>query len=108
VDEGWRLRVRVDGVRVKRGEIERAIERYNDRKDAGGIGEGKRVQREDVSRRMLSGLDLDYDEIQRLKVPLATAPMEAIKAGLPVVEVMSGQWFDGLITGLLLAESRSS
>lgn len=90
---------------MKRGEIKRARKRHYDRKVAGGAS-NDRLAEHDESRRILSGLDLDLDELLKLSGDVVAAPIEASRAGVAPQDLLFGMWVDGLVVGLLLAEQR--
>lgn len=87
--------------------IKDAIRLYEERKRASGVsGNDPNPQGEDIVRRVLSGLDLDFEELLDLRSSLAGAPMNTIAMGGGLPHVLVGQWVDGLATGLLLARLR--
>lgn len=89
------------------GEIAAAIKRYTERKEATPL-RNDRIAAEDVYRLVLSGLDLDFQELMELKLPVVKPAVEAVHAGVPRGEVFYGMWVDGLVTGLMIAEARAS
>lgn len=79
------------------------IRRYDERKAAVGV-ENQRLVEMDPVRGLLSGFDLDVDELVDLKPFLVAAAVRASVTGIPAGEILFGQWVDGLMTGLLFAE----
>lgn len=92
------------------GEIKAAAERYQKRLDAAGmnasvLGEGSEAI-EAAFRRAASGLDIDPEEVREAASQEAPAILVASLAGLSPVAIATGQWVNGLIVGLLVAEAR--
>lgn len=90
------------------GEISEAIDRLEARKDAGGLNmqQAGQIVGEDVTRRVWSGLDINLDEVDEIKREIAVSILGGILEGNHPVTVGTGMWFDGLATGLLIAEAR--
>jgi hypothetical protein len=90
------------------GEIESAIKRLEERKLASGVVGDKygELQGEDATRRVFSGLDLDIDEVFEVHRIMARTVLGGLAEGNNAVLVGAGMWFDGLVTGLLIAEAR--
>jgi len=86
-------------------EIEEARARHMERKLAAGAV-NTQSQDESVARAVFSGLDIDFDEIMRLRNDIVAAPMAALAGGIPIHEVLLGFWVDGMAVGLLMAEKR--
>lgn len=91
------------------GEIAAAIKRLEERKLATGIDGDKagQFQDEDGTRRAFSGLDLDIDEVFAFNVVMVRTTLSGIAEGNPAGLVGAGMWFDGLATGLMIAEARA-
>jgi hypothetical protein len=80
-----------------------------DRKQAvhdNGLLEAKAVPLEQMLAAW-SGLDLDPNEIRELAPVIAFTVVQALAAGMPVIGVAASMWWEGLATGLLLAEVRA-
>lgn len=89
------------------GEIREAFDIFNERKAPLIEGQSAMVG-DDVARLMLSGLDLDLEEIQGLKRQIASSFVMAVEeGGCHPLESAFGLWVDGLATGLILAERRA-
>lgn len=88
------------------GELREAVEAYEERKQAVECPNGAAVE-EDVGRLLISGLDLDYDEIFELKKMALVPALDAMLVGVNPLEVVFGMWVDGIVTGLILAERRA-
>lgn len=90
-----------------------AILRFADRKRAAGMEAPADFQTEETVRRLYIGLDLDFDEVLDIRkevtmVALA-ATVDALKESnlVQVAHIFAGQWLDGFVTGLMLAELRA-
>lgn len=91
------------------GEIEAAVDRLKERKaaasiDVSGFGEAVDVE---VFRRIWSGLDLDMDEVLERAQSVRYSAFGSLSSGMNAVDVVAGYWFDGIATGLLIAEARA-
>lgn len=60
----------------------------------------------DEVRLLLIGLDVDAESAIELATKVGAESLATILAGAPPFCVCSGSWFDGLLTGLLVAEVR--
>lgn len=74
------------------------------RKVNAGI-ESTEAREEDDSRLLVSGFDIDYEELLSFKKKIAAGSFEAAIDN-PLPEVFSGMWVDGLITGIIYQELR--
>lgn len=91
-----------------KGEIKAAIERFEERKTAAGLGEQPVIRDQEVVRRSWSGLDLDLGEVEELLPYLMRAALIGIlTTGLPPAKIAADLWCDGLAVGLLVAEARA-
>lgn len=89
-------------------EIREAMVRMEERKIAAGIGGSfGQVCEEDITRATFSGLDLDVDEIYELQPLVAASFMGAVLQGLDPGLAAAGLYWDGIATGLLIAEQRA-
>jgi hypothetical protein len=88
------------------GEIREAANVLEERKDAIVPGQSEMVG-DDEARLMVSGLDLDLDELCGFKREVGFAFIAAVRGGINPVEAAFGLWVDGLVTGLILAERRA-
>ena len=96
------------------GEIQKAVERYEDRKVAVYAGGERESLSQDRMRTLLVGLDLDLGELNDFRHAAVGAAMEvyerALKEGLEpplaMAHVIAGTWVDGIVTGMLLQEDR--
>ena len=97
-------------------EIEDAVRRYEDRKDAAyGDDRSDPGLNQDGMRSLLIGLDLDIEELHEYRIlavqaalrmyslVLAQATFDRDKA---LAHTLAGTWVDGIVTGLLIAEAR--
>lgn len=98
------------------GEILDTIRKFEARKDA-AVGEersGHATTEDDGARLVLSGLDLDLEELHEARHMSAAAAIEHINAataeGMDLNEavsgVLAGLWVDGLATGMHLQQDR--
>lgn len=82
------------------------MDRYEDRKEAMSLhGNANEVETDQI-RVLLSGLDLDVEELANLSLYVAHAALTGLRHGVPLPGVMKGAWVDGLVTGILLQEAR--
>jgi hypothetical protein len=87
------------------GEIADAVHRYTDRKKAAGVApEGSKMP-EGAARLIISGFDLDYDELLECQIDVVKVAFAAALSH-PLPEVFFGQWIDGLVTGLVMGQIR--
>lgn len=97
---------------IEQGEIERAIARYNDRKDAIKEGLGGNLEVRDMGeenmRLLLAGLDIDLGELDffRRKALGAVLGVAQQNPEIPVEHLIAGTWVDGFVTGVILGEGR--
>jgi hypothetical protein len=88
------------------GEIRIAAQRMEDRKEAAQIpGMGGMVA-EDTARMIFSGVGLDFDEIMELTPRVKATILAGLVRGLAPTAMGAGLYFDGIVTGLLIAEAR--
>jgi hypothetical protein len=86
-----------------------AIAKFDQRKDAADIKEaGGSIPDEARARALVSGFDLDFEEVLALREPVSVPCVGAIAEGIDPIHVISGCWIDGLMTGLLLAELQTA
>lgn len=78
-----------------------------DRKIAAGVthGEGQ-VVNDDQMRAVWSGLDLELAEVDAFRRQVMEAAYASELAGIPGCAVAAGMYFDGIATGILIAEQR--
>lgn len=77
---------------------------WAERKKAMGV-EDTEQRGEADSRWLVSGYDIDYEELLGFKNKIAAGAFEA-SITQPLPEVYSGMWVDGLITGIIFQELR--
>lgn len=88
------------------GEIRAAAQRMEARKDAAQIaGIGQMVD-EDTARMIFSGVGLDFDEVMEMTPRVQSAIFIGLLQGLAPTAIGAGLYFDGIVTGLLIAEAR--
>lgn len=87
------------------GEIKKADDRFNERKNSAGIYD-QEISTEDTSRRVFSGLDLDWEEIVAFHDRSVQLAIEAVEAGVPLGNIVGGLAVDGLMIGILLEKAR--
>jgi hypothetical protein len=96
---------------VVSGEIKAAEQRYRDRVDAAGVADtamrgASEDEAEAAVRRMLSGFDLDIDELKEvLGRRHLQASMAMVISGAPALTCATF-FSEGIAVGLLLAEAR--
>jgi hypothetical protein len=85
-----------------------AVEALNARKTTEYGGDETVTLPEQRARRVMVGLDLDYDElVEVLDIATCTLLSENVVGHADAYMTVSGAWLDGLLTGLLLAEGRA-
>lgn len=93
-----------------KGDIQRAVEALEERKKALGIGDGSGggdlIEGEERVRLLLSGMDIDIEELTEALSMVARAERVARQAGIPAEFISPGFFMDGLATGLVMAEQR--
>lgn len=89
-----------------KGELQRASEKYEARKEAIAIDHTERAP-EALMRLLISDLGLDYEEMLRSRGPVIAGLAEGLASGLPVPELVHGFWIDGVIVGILLERARN-
>lgn len=97
------------------GEIVDAMEKFDQRKDALRCEPDGSISADtDTARLMLSGLDIDIDELHAGRIAAAEAARlavnEKIEAGedatATIASEFAGLWVDGFVTGLLTGLDR--
>lgn len=89
----------------KPGEINDAMDRYQERKLAAG-NDPTAVSQEDKVRLSLLGTDLDFDELMSHKREMITVAERGYHAGVPIGEIVFGMWADGVVVGIEIEKAR--
>lgn len=90
-------------------EIQAAAERMEARKEAAMVDNDSVVGEmvgEDTARLTFSGVGIDFDEIMELTPGIKIAILGGLFQGLSPDAMGAGLYFDGIVTGLLIAEAR--
>jgi hypothetical protein len=95
------------------GEITDAVDKHEERKSA-ALGKrfddapiGVDADGEGVIKLLLSGLELDLDELMEQSGQVSHVAATAVLAGAShPMPVLKGVWVDGLVTGMLIVEAR--
>jgi hypothetical protein len=91
------------------GPIERAVDKMNDRKMAIGCSEEEGLQGDDnFARMMLSGYDLDLEELDFYRRQMLAAGAESLERNMregkdfskAMALALAGTWVDGVQTGI--------
>lgn len=83
-----------------------AVDAMDERKVA-VYGDGDGLVYEGQQRRLMVGLDLDFDELHNIASLGASIWLTGLLTGAcDIGEALRGLWADGVMTGLLLAEMR--
>lgn len=91
------------------GEIEAAMHRLDERKRSalgGEISQGSTVVDHKTYLMMFSGLDLDPDELHRVKLHVALSFVIAAQGGCDPIAGAAELFADGIATGMLIAGGR--
>jgi hypothetical protein len=94
------------------GEIRRAVKRLEERKRASSIARRSFRTVEEIESAMASaralyvGTDLDFTEASEAATDAAEIFVSGILAGYPVRALAAGNFAEGLLVGLLVAEAR--
>jgi hypothetical protein len=91
------------------GEIKAAAERMEARKEAALVDNDALIGEmvgEDTARLIFSGVGLDFDEILELTPGIKMTILGGLFQGLSPDSMGAGLYFDGIVTGLLIAEAR--
>lgn len=91
------------------GEIVAAAERMEARKAAALVDDDNRIGEmvgEDTARMIFSGVGLNFDEILDLTPGIKMVILKGLLQGLSPESMGAGLYFDGIVTGLLIAEAR--
>lgn len=87
------------------GEINDAMNRYQARKQAAG-NTGTETAKEDMARLVLSGTDLDLEELLSHKREMIATAEKGYKSGIPIGEIVFGMWVDGMVVGIEIEKAR--
>lgn len=95
-------------------EVREAVERFENRKNAAGAFENDKTTDDDGARMILSGLDLDLEELRIFKEASARAGIAHMNAMLEsgtdinaaISQVIGSIWVDGVATGMMIQEGR--
>ena len=72
------------------------------------VTDGDDITETDVVRRLMSGFDIEPDELVKAIVPLQKSSIRALIAGVgDYSSLISGAFMDGLLVGLFLAQARA-
>lgn len=88
------------------GEVMAAMKRMEARKESIDLGAVGESLGEDRARAVLSGLDLEMEEVFAAQMSVGKAFVHGAVSGLDPIHMAAGLWVDGLAAGLLIAEAR--
>jgi hypothetical protein len=90
------------------GEIADAAHRLDERKAAamGPLGEGLLTDEEGGALYMLSGLDLDLEEVRDFSAKARQITFACAMNGATITDIAAALWVEGVAMGLLIAEDR--
>jgi hypothetical protein len=91
------------------GELDRAMDRRSERQQA--ILANDEVAGVDVAamlRMMMSGQDLDPDEVDRCMAEMLTVADNSLGGMVTPITLALTFWLDGIVLGLMVAEERAS